>query len=121
MEETIQKSKLKYKDKNLEKIAKEKQLSNLSDYIKKWIEINNLLKKIDKLRKGLNYLYTDAINETLYSIQEDILNNDFELFYKTWIEGYEDGYNIHPEIYDKYKDEIEEKIKIIKSVGKYNL
>lgn len=118
--------------KNLEKLSNEKKLDNLNEYIKKWKQINNLLNKIDNIKKGIDYLYTDAINETLYAIQEDMLKNDFLLFHKTWIEGYEykgdkyegEGYEtfiIHPEIYDKYKKEIKNNLKVLLSSNKYNI
>lgn len=116
-----------YKNYDLKKIANYNNLSELKKFIKERKEFINLQDKLEDLKNEISKSYVNGINELLYKFEEDLLKNDFENFYKLFIEGWENnemkkiGYDIHPEIYKKYKKEIKNNIKLYKNTKKYNL
>lgn len=124
--------------KNIEKISKDK---NLKD-VKKYTDLSNLIenkqKELEKQFDLLLKIRPSAENEILYSLQEDLLKNNFNEFYKNFLQYYveeiEDDYvddnlseedsmlvDVHPDIVKKYRDLILERIPLVKNANKYNL
>lgn len=99
-------------------------------YIEKYLNIENeIFKKqneINKLENSKEKLEIEASNEALYKFQEELLDKDFDSFYRLFIDGFEEDeieegtetiWDVHPEIFKKYEKQITLKL----SAKKYNL
>lgn len=79
-------------------------LPNLEKYAQTEINMLNLEKQIENLRKKQeNELYLKASDELLYKFQEELLEKDFENFYKLFLEPIINDKKEYPEI-DIYED-----------------
>jgi hypothetical protein len=115
------------------RFAKNKKLKNLEKWLIKSKELDKLYKELDKLNHQVDELHRLASGEVLYTFQEDLLNKDFDNFYDIFIkDSLENGYEeyeyeemvfweIHPNIEEKYKDRILDRVKIKNDTDKYNL
>lgn len=135
IESMINKTNLNYKNKQIDEIAKIKKLKKLEKYTKDILEVDKLIDTLDAKRKEASISYTEGINELLYTFQKDLMNNDFSQFYDIFIDGYdeevdwdivdvgriEDHFDVHPELYKEYKNEIINNIKTLKNSSKYNI
>lgn len=112
--------------------SESKKLEKLKSLINKNKEIGELEKRIKLLVKEKERLHTEACSEVLYNFQKDLINSDFDTFYKKfiseevddYIEGYEDEIfysDVHPQIMKEYGDKIKNYVEILISSKKYNL
>jgi len=106
-----------YSNDNVVKLANDKGLKKLKEYAYINSEIIKLESKLQLLNDKLSFLHVDAASETLYKFQEDLINNDFDGFYKVFLDDDNGLSDVHPEILDKYEKEI----KIKMDSKKYNI
>jgi len=133
IETYIRKTDLDYNKKTIVEISKIKNLKKLQQYIKDIYEVDDLIDTLEKKRNEASISYTEGINELLYTFQEDLMNNNFRNFYELFIDGYdedidwndeeaiENSFEVHPDLYKKYKYEIKNSIQALKNMNKYNL
>lgn len=112
-------------DKKL-KIADNKKFKYYKKYIERGVEIYNLFKQIQKLKNENKKLFAEINSEVLYKFQEELLEKDFDSFYKlVLVTDDAEETNIfidtHPLILKKYKKQIEEKVELYRNSKKYNL
>ena len=107
------------------KFAEKKQFKNLKEYILKDDKISELQKEIAKIEKQKESLYIKVADEVQYKFQSELLEQDFDNFYKYYLsdainDEEEDIYiDIHPNIIKnkKYKNLIDTKL----LAKKYNI
>lgn len=80
------------------------------EIFKKYAEIRKLEKSKEKLELEMN-------NEVLIKFQDELINTDFESFYKIFMGDEEEYWDIHPTIMKKYSKMID----LIRKTKKYNL
>ncbi len=102
----------------------EKQLKIYKEYIDYELKEESLQRELDETKKKRIALYPEAASEIVYKFQEDLIENDFASFYKFFIQeenqenqDLKKNGDIHPDILNKYYDEIKFKIEALK----YNL
>ena len=89
-------------------------------------------KKLKILEKEEDKLFWKASSEVMFKFQEDLLNKDFDNFYKFFIEDSLENYTdvveydanndwIHPDIAKKYGKFIKEMVELRADTQKYNL
>ena len=119
------------------KLANDKNFKYYKKYLETGIEINNLYNQAEKLKKQNEKLLNDVNSEVVYKFQEELIQKDINEFYifflKDLIEEssinnyeYEILNDIHPNIYKKYKNIINNipEVKdwnLKKNSAKYNL
>jgi len=100
----------------------EKQLKIYKEFIDCEYKEERLQRELEEIQKKRIALYPEAASEIVYKFQEDLIENDFDSFYKFFIEeenpqDLKNNNDIHPVILKKYYDEIKIKIEALK----YNL
>ena len=87
---------------------------------------------MEELHKNKDYYELDATSEAVYLFQEKLIFKDFASLYNLYLDrtgsgGYEEGgetYSFddrHPRILEKYREEIDKRLKVFLSSNRFDL